>query len=191
LADRPGGRHYPAVVSPDSALNRAAAWAIGKVGGHLRVDPAGPDPESWAGEAVTGILEDARAWSRVGGSGIIAPAEFLGRVVGLLLGARLDGAGRRLGLEPALPSTWRSLVVRRLRAHRTLLDLEIRPRAEWVTVKLAVVFGPPIVVEIGLPEGYRVSRVVVDDVPLEAARAVFTAAGEHEVTLYLAEAPET
>ena len=65
------------------------------------------------------------------------------------------------------------------------MDLDIRAKAEWVTVRLAVMFGPPIAVALGLPEHFGVARVAVDEVPLPAARAVFTAAGEHEVTLYL------
>jgi len=185
LADRASGRHYPAVASPDSALDQATAWAIGRVGGQLRVDPAAEAPGGWEGEDVAGVLEDARTWARVRGNDVIEPHDFLRRVVGLLLGARLDGVGGRLELRPSLPDGWKSLGVRRLRAHRTLLDLEIKRRAEWITVRIAVMFGPPVAVAVGWAGDQPVSRVLVDEVALEGTRAIFTAAGEHEVTLYL------
>lgn len=161
------------------------AWALGRVGGQLRVDPAGPRVREWDEAEIAGLLEDARLWRRIRSAAAVEPADLLERVVGGLLGARYDGVGGRLELVPWLPEDWRSLVVRRLRVHRTLLDVDIRARAEWVTVRLAVMFGPPIAVALGLPAHFGVARVAVDEVPLPAARAVFTAAGEHEITLYL------
>jgi hypothetical protein len=77
------------------------------------------------------------------------------------------------------------MALRRLRVHRTVLDVEVRPRAEWITVRLAITFGPPLPVEVTLPDDYEVGRVAVDEIPMEAARALFTAAGEHEVVLFL------
>ncbi len=184
MADRLGSRHFPAVESPDVAVNQACAWAIGRVGGHLRVDPAGRS-DRWVGEDVTGLIEDAREWYRIRRSDLLDPEEFLGRLVGLLIGARVDGIGGRLELEPMLPEGWRGIKVRRLRAHRTLIDLEVRRRAEWVTIRLAVMFGPPIAVTVALPEDESVARVTVDEIAVEGPRATFTAGGEHEVTLYL------
>lgn len=137
------------------------------------------------GEDVAGVVEDARTWARVRAGNLIEPDEFLRRVVGLLLGAGIDGVGGRLELRPALPDAWKSLSVRRLRAHRTLLDVDIKRRAEWITVRLAVMFGPPIAMAVGWGGDQPVARVAVDEVPLEGTRGVFTAAGEHEVTLYL------
>ncbi|MHB1329534.1 MAG: hypothetical protein ACYC2K_15160, partial [Gemmatimonadales bacterium] len=78
---------------------------------------------------VDGLLEDVRGWHRVRKPGMLDPVDVLGRVVGLLLGARQDGQGGRLELCPDLPEGWKSLKVKRLRSHRTLLDLEVRPRA--------------------------------------------------------------
>jgi len=152
----------------------------------LRVDPARLGADDDGGfDPIQDLLDDARRWNRVRTAGIIEPQDFLGRLVGQLLGARLDGVGGRLELCPAMPEGWRAMTVRRLRAHRTLLDIQVRRRAEWSTLNLAVLFGPPIAVAVSLPEAVSVSRVAVDDVPLEGPRATFTAGREHEVTLYL------
>ncbi|MEZ4457659.1 MAG: hypothetical protein R2882_14090 [Gemmatimonadales bacterium] len=78
-----------------------------------------------------------------------------------------------------------SLRVRRLRAYRTLIDLEVRNRAEWVTVRLAARFGPPLAVRVALGGERVVGRVTVDEVPLHGSEAIFTLASEHEVTFYL------
>ena len=181
----PLSRHYSAVSSPEAALDQAVAWALGRVGGQLRVDPAGSRIEEWDEAETADLLDDARLWRRVRSDAVVDPADLLARVVGGLLGARYDGVGGRLELEPWLPEGWRRLVARRLRVGRTLVDLDIRAKAEWVTVRLAVMFGPPIAVALGLPGHFGVARVAVDEVPLPTPRAVFTAAGEHEVTLYL------
>ncbi len=134
---------------------------------------------------VDGLIDDVRAWHRVRKPGMLDPTALLGRVTGLLLGAEQGGAGGRLELCPDLPDGWKSLKVKRLRSHRTLLDLEIRPRAEWVTVRIAVRFGPAIPVRVRLPEACGVSRVTVDDVPLESRQAILTVQGEHEIMFYL------
>lgn len=160
------------------------AWAVGRSGGHLRADPARSNGLTFTGLDAAGLLEDARRWDRVRSNDVLDPDRFLAEVVGGLFGARYDGAGGRLELRPVVPEGWRSMALHRLRAHRTLLDVEVRPRAEWITVRLAVSFGPPVAVEVTLPDEYRVSRVVVDDVPMEAERALFTAAAEHEVVLF-------
>lgn len=134
---------------------------------------------------VDGLIDDVRAWHRVRKPGMLEPVALLGRVTGILLGARQDGAGGRLELCPDLPAGWKSLKVKRLRSHRTLLDLEVRPRAEWVTVRLAVRFGPAIPVRVSLPDTLLVSRVTVDEVPLESHQAILTLQGEHEILFYL------
>jgi hypothetical protein len=105
-------------------------------------------------------------------------------VVGGLWGARIDAGGGRLELAPSMPAEWRTMAIRRLRAYRTLLDLEFRARAEWATVRLALKFGPPIPVLVRLPEPANVVRVTVDEIPLDARQAIFTAQHEHEVTLF-------
>lgn len=183
MAER-SSRHYPSVESPDLALNQAAAWAIRRVGGHLRVDPARAVIETpWDDEETAALIEDARCWRRVRGNDVIDATEFLGRLVGGLVGARLDGIGGRLEISPALPPDWKQLTVRRLRARRTLVDLDVRSRAEWLTIKAAVRFGPPIAMVVASPIR-SVSRVSVDEIPMIGPRAIFTAGAEHEVTLY-------
>ena len=150
----------------------------------MRVDPArAVVDEPWDEDEVAALLDDARQWQRVRGDKVLRADEFLRRVVGGLLGARLDGLGGRLELHPGLPDGWRNLTIRRLRAHRTLFDVEIRPRAEWLTVKLAVMFGPPIPMLVASAVA-AVSRVTVDEIQMEGPRAIFTASGEHEVGLY-------
>jgi hypothetical protein len=184
LAER-DGRHYPAVDSPDPALNHAAAWAIGRVGGNLRVNPAQSTAERDTGDdALADLLDDARRWHRVGGNAVIRPDDFLARMLTLLWGARLGGAGGRLELCPDLPDSWKSMGLRRLRAHRTLIDLEAKRRAEWMTLRVAVRFGPPIAISAGLPPDHPVSRVTIDEVPVEGVQAVFTAGDEHEVVFW-------
>lgn len=114
---------------------------------------------------------------------MLDPERLLDRVVGGLFGVRADGAGGRLEIAPFLPDGWRAFGLRRLRSHRTVLDLEVRPRAEWVTVRLAVTFGPALPAQVSLRD-YPVGGVTVDETPLEGVRAVFTAHDEHEVVFY-------
>lgn len=147
------------------------------------MDPAAQDPLAFDDPA--GLIDDARRWYRVRDDGILDPPEFLGRTLRIFLGAELDAGGGRLELMPAIPPAWKSLAVRRLRAHRTLVDVDVRRRAEWVTVRLAVMFGPPIAVRMSLGEDEAVSRITVDEIPLQGDAAIFTASGEHEVTMYL------
>jgi len=183
LADR-SPRHFPSVETPDQALNQAAAWAIRRVGGHLRADPARAVRSAlWGDDDLEELLEDARNWRRVRSDGVLDPEAFLGGIVGGLLGVRLDGLGGRLEISPSLPAGWRHVAVRRLRANRSLLDLDFRPRAEWLTIKLALVFGPPIPAVVSSLHA-TVARVTVDEVALEGPRAIFTIGGEHEVALY-------
>ena len=183
LAER-AGRHYPSIESPDLALNQATAWAIRRVGGHLRANPARAVRDSiWDDDDLAGLLGDAREWTRIRSDQVLVAEEFLDRLVGGLLGIRLDGLGGRLEISPSLPQEWRHFRIRRLRAHRTLLDLDIKSRAEWLTIKVALMFGPPMPVAVSSFSA-TVSRVAVDEIPMEGPRAVFTIGGEHEVTLY-------
>lgn len=180
-------RHLPSVDSPVQALDQATAWAIRRTGGHLRVDPARAiNPKPWDEAGTEELLEDARRWERVRGNDVLDATDFLSRVVGGLLGIRLDGIGGRLEVFPALPEGWRQFSARRLRAHRTLFDVDIRARAEWLTVKLAVRFGPPVPTIVGSKIA-NVSRVSVDEVPMVGPRAILTASEEHEVVLYYGE----
>lgn len=152
--------------------------------GAVRADP-GPDWASFDRADVEGLVEDARRWARVGRHAIEEPERFLGEIVGGLWGARADAAGGRFGLAPWIVEGWGAMALRRLRCHRTLLDIEVRTRAEWITCRLEVTFGPPIPLELSLRNVTPVARVTVDEIPLEGNRVIFTAAGEHEVVFYL------
>ena len=76
------------------------------------------------------------------------------------------------------------MALRRLRLHRTLVDVEVRPRAEWATVRLSVSFGPTIPLALSLRNTPPVARVTVDEVPLVRDRAVFTLSDEHELVFF-------
>jgi hypothetical protein len=177
-------RHFAAFESPDAALNHAVRWAVERLGGHLRVEPVGAGLPVWDDDELAELIDDARRWDRVRAGGILDPADVSSRIVGGLWGARIDAGGGRLELVPSMPAGWKSMAIHRLRAYRTLLDLELRARAEWATLKIAVKFGPPIPLLVRLPEPAKVVRVTVDEIPLDARQAIFTAQQEHEVTLF-------
>ena len=109
---------------------------------------------------------------------------MLRAVVSGLFGARADGEGGRFELAPWVPGDWRKLALRRLRLHRTLVDVELRPRAEWATVRLEVGFGPPIPLALTLRNVGPIVRVAVDEVELAGPRAIFTLQGQHEVMFF-------
>jgi hypothetical protein len=151
---------------------------------------AGPvAPEEWDGSDFLHLLEEARAFRRVGPRALPDPAGFLREVAGGLFGARADDPGGRFALAPWVPEGWNSMALRRLRLHRTLVDLEVRPRAEWATVRLAASFGPPIPVALSLRNTPPVARVTVDEVALERGQAIFTLSDEHELVFFYGVAP--
>jgi len=76
------------------------------------------------------------------------------------------------------------MALRRLRCHRTLLDVEVRPRAAWTTVRLELDFGPPIPLALRLRNAGVIARITVDEVALEGERAVFTLQGQHEAVFF-------
>ena len=120
----------------------------------------------------------------MGGPDVLDADTLLREIVAGLFGARADAEGGRFELLPWLPEGWRTMALRRLRCHRTLVDIEVRPRAEWATVRLAVAFGPPIALALGVRNTEPVARVTVDEVPLEGERAIFTLSGEHEAMFF-------
>jgi hypothetical protein len=130
------------------------------------------------------LIEEARGFRRVGAPALPDPSAFLREVMGGLFGARADQAGGRFELSPWIPEGWQSLALRRVRFHRTLVDIELRPRAQWTTVRLAVSFGPPIPVSLTLRNNRPVARVTVDEVALARDRAIFTLSGEHEILFF-------
>jgi len=129
-------------------------------------------------------MEEAKGFRRVGAHALPDPAAFLREVVGGLFGARAEQAGGRFGLSPWVPEGWQSMALRRVRFHRTLVDVELRPRAEWTTVRLAVSFGPPIPLALTLRNTLPVARVTVDEVALARDLAIFTLSAEHEIVFF-------
>jgi hypothetical protein len=149
------------------------------------VDPASPDGSRFGAEDLDELLDDTRQWERVRGPGMLDPDDVLRRVVGGLFGARMDGPGGRFELTPFIPDGWKAFAIHGLRAHRTVMDVEVRPRSAWITIRLAVTFGPPLALALALAGDREVERVVVDDAALGAPRAIFTVRDEHEATFFL------
>jgi hypothetical protein len=157
---------------------------VRRAGAGVRADP-GPGPE-WGHVEFAHLIEECRTFRRVGGPDVLEPDALLRDVVAGLFGVRADAVGGRFEIGPWLPEGWRFLTLRRLRCHRTLVDLEIKPRAEWATVRLAVTFGPPIAVALSVRNTGAIARVTVDEVPLEGERAILTVSGEHEAMFFFA-----
>jgi hypothetical protein len=149
----------------------------------VRAD-SGPALEEWDAADFALLLEDARAFQRVGPHTLSDPEGFLREVVAGLFGVRADVEGGRFAVSPWMAEGWRSIAIRRLRFHRTLLDIEVRPRAEWATIRLNLTFGPPIAVALSVRNAGPVGRITVDETPLEGDRAIFTVSGEHEAMFF-------
>ena len=164
-------------------MNQAFGWAVGSAAAAVRAE-SGPGMPEWDGSDLDHLLMEGRAFRRVGPRALPDPAGFLREVASGLFGAAADLDGGRFAVSPWLVHGWRRMALRRLRLHRTLLDVEVRPRAEWVTVRLEVTFGPPVPVALSIRNGGRVSRVTVDDVVLESEQVVFIVSGEHEVMFF-------
>jgi hypothetical protein len=152
----------------------------------VQAEPGGP-PDDWDGSDFAHLAEAARAFRRVGAPALPDPDGFLREVVGGLFGARSDQEGGRFGIAPWVPEGWSAMALRRLRCHRTILDVEVRPRAEWATVRLSVSFGPPIPLALRLRNTRPVARVALDDVPLGRGTAIFTLSAEHEAVFFYGE----
>ena len=140
--------------------------------------------EEWDGSDFAHLVEEAKGFRRVGAHALPDPAAFLRELVGGLFGARADQAGGRFQLSPWVPEGWQSMALRRVRFHRTLVNVELRPRAEWTTVRLEVSFGPPIPLALTLRNTPPVARVTVDEVALARDLAIFTLSGEHEIVFF-------
>jgi len=156
---------------------------VGRAAGAVRADPA-PALEEWDAADFTLLIEEARAFRRVGPRALRDPEGFLREVVAGLFWVRADTEGGRFAVAPWLPDGWRSLALRRVRLHRTLLDVEVRPRAEWATVRLNLTFGPPIALALSLRNVGKVGRITVDETVLQGDRAIFTVSGEHEAMFF-------
>lgn len=149
----------------------------------MRADP-GPGLPEWDEADFEELLDRARQFRRVGAKALPEPATLLREVVAGLFGLHSDAAGGRFELAPWLPTGWRSLALRRVRCHRTLVSADVRPRSEWATVKLELNFGPPIALALGLRNVGSIARMTVDEIPLEGQRAIFTLQGQHEAVFF-------
>ena len=149
----------------------------------VRADP-GPGFPEWDAAEFAELLERAKDFRRIGPATLREPDWLLREVVAGLFGARADGEGGRFELAPWLPEGWRSMVLRRLRCHRTLLGIDVRPRAEWATVRLELNFGPAIALALRLRNAGTIARITVDEIALEGERAIFTLQGQHEVVFF-------
>jgi hypothetical protein len=149
----------------------------------VRADPVSA-LAGWDAADFTLLSEEARAFQRVGPRALRDPEGFLHEVVAGLFGIRADAEGGRFAVSPWMPDGWRSMAIRRVRFHRTLLDLEVRPRAEWATVRLNLTFGPSIALALSVRNAGPVGRITVDEHPLEGDRAIFTVTGEHEAMFF-------
>ena len=156
---------------------------MGRAGATVQATPGTP-PDEWDGSDFLHLVEEARGFRRVGAPALPDPDGFLREIVDGLFGARADQAGGRYAIAPWVPEGWSSMALRRLRCHRTIVDVDVRPRAEWATVRLAVSFGPPIPLALGVRNTKPVARVVVDDVPLARDTAIFTLSAEHEAVFF-------
>lgn len=138
----------------------------------------------WDGADFGHLVEEARGFRRVGGGALPDPAGFLREVVAGLFGVAPAGAGGRYPVAPWVPEGWKSLALRRVRCHRTLVDVDVRPRADWCTVRLATSFGPAIPVAVSLRNVPGIVRVTVDEVELSRVPAIFTLSSEHEIVFF-------
>jgi hypothetical protein len=113
-----------------------------------------------------------------------APA--LLEAVAALWGLEPNAPDDALALVPALPAGWDGFALRRLRIGRSRLDLEVRRRPRAVVVRVAHLFGPRLVLTVGV-RGVDVEGTEVDDVALPGARARFETHDRHEVRFLLRE----
>lgn len=149
----------------------------------MRADP-GAAADTWDAADWNDLVDRARSFRRVGPAALPDPDALLTDVVAGLFGARADAEGGRFALSPWLPEGWRSMALRRLRCHRTLLSIEVKPRAEWATVRLELEFGPAIPLALELRNVGAIAQVTVDEIALEGSRAIFTLQGQHEAVFF-------
>ncbi|MGQ0702158.1 MAG: hypothetical protein ACT4PM_03375 [Gemmatimonadales bacterium] len=176
------------LTTPEASLDQAFVWAARHNPAGIRADP-GSGPE-WDADAQALLLEWAKGFKRVGSAALPGPETLIRHVVAGLFGVRADAAGGRYEIRPWLPEGWRAFRLRGLRCHRTVLDLDIRARADWATVRLEREFGPSIPLVVGLRNVGPIGQVTVDEVPVEGDRAVLTLLGEHEIMFFFRGARE-
>jgi hypothetical protein len=182
-SELPGLNRTPLLDTPEAALNQAFAWAVRRDPAGVRADPG--DEFDWGDADLEELLEAARTFRRVGPSAGPEPQWLLYQVVAGLFGVRADAAGGRFEVGPWVVDTWRVMALRRIRCHRTILDVEVRPRSEWVGIRFELGFGPAIPLAVSVRNTGPISQVTIDEVPVEGERAVFTLQQQHEVVFFL------
>jgi hypothetical protein len=182
-AELPGLSRAALLDTPDPALNQTFAWAVRRDPSGVRAHPIGFP--TWDRDDYDELQESAATFRRVGTAAGVDPGHFLHQVVAGLFGVRSEGAGGRFEMFPWLPESWRTMALRRLRCHRTLLDLEVRARAEWVTLRFERSFGPAIPIATEVRNRGAIAQLTVDEIPVEGGQAVFTLQEQHEVTFFL------
>jgi hypothetical protein len=173
----------PLLATPEAALNQAFAWAVRRDPAGVRADPGAGLPD-WDADEFAELLDQARSFRRVGSAAAPEPEWLLREVVAGLFGVRADAEGGRFALRPWVPEGWRSLAIRRLRCHRTRLDVLVRARADWVAVRLELSVGPAIPLSVGLRHVAPIAQITLDEIPLGGERAIFTLQARHEVTFF-------
>jgi hypothetical protein len=132
------------------------------------------------------VVEAAAAALRRGPGALpgTGAAPALLEAVAALWGLEPDAPDAALTLAPLVPAGWDGFALRRLRVGRTVLDLEVRRRRQALVVRTVHLFGPRLVVTVGV-RGVDVASTEVDDVELPGGRARFEAHDRHEIRFLL------
>jgi hypothetical protein len=168
----------PRLETPDETIARAFAWAWTRAGALATGGPTDAVGSGWTVDtlrsAATRFLADPASPDPA------AALAVLGGALGGLWGVIRHASNDELHLRPLLPPDWPGMALRRLRAGRTLLDLELRRRRGDLVVRVHRRFGPRLVVTLD-PRGGSFPSAVVDDVELYGGRARFEAADRHVI----------
>lgn len=100
-------------------------------------------------------------------------------VLGDILGLDAPGADRLL-LAPVLPQDWNRMELHHVRVGRTVLDLGVSRRWGRVALRVAVRFGPAIIVT-ARPGTSPPLWILLDDHEVTWTPVRFRAAGEHHL----------
>jgi hypothetical protein len=171
-------RSAPRLETPDETIARAFAWAWIRAGALATGRPTGAAAPGWTVDtlrsAATRFLADPASPDPA------AALAVVGGALGGLWGVIRHASNDELHLRPLLPAAWPGMALRRLRAGRTLLDLELRRRRGDLVARVHRLFGPRLVVTLE-PRGCSFQSAVVDDVELYGGRARFEAADRHVI----------
>ena len=153
---------------------RYDAWVgDGPAGAPGRAAPATPTVPLET--AVAAALSEPRSPAAMAG---LLDAVILG-----LWGVQPDARAGAVTLRPALPSTWRSMALTRLRVGRSILDFEVRRRRENLSVHVRRAAGPSVVLTLE-PRPALPGPTVVNDVELQGGRARFEVTDTHDVLVH-------